>query len=65
MNPADARKLCRILIDRAIQSEADTNEHLGHPTDYQRGSMAVRVRWDVLAAALGYEPAMLKEVEDV
>ena len=56
MTKSDARKLCRALVDQAIENERKINVHLDHPEDYCMGSLAVSVRWDILAKALGYEP---------
>jgi len=56
MNKRSATKLCRILVDRVVAQEQEINVHLGHPSDYQIGSLTVSVRWDVLATAIGYCP---------
>ena len=50
----------RTRVAYAREREAGLNLHLGHPVDYQRGSLAVTIRWDELEQVL----ARVADLED-
>ncbi len=39
-------------VNKAKEQEVEMNRHLGYADDYQKGSLAVTLRWDDVAALL-------------
>jgi len=42
----------RAAVEDAKTREVALNRHLHHPDDYERGSLAIQIRWDVADAVL-------------